>query len=74
VGLIIPHIARRLFGADARYMLPASMLIGATFTVLCDDLARTLFPGEIPLGILTSLIGATVFMLLMIHQKTPVRP
>ncbi|HTX78139.1 MAG TPA: iron ABC transporter permease [Longilinea sp.] len=74
VGLIIPHIARRLFGADSRYMLPASMLIGATFTVLCDDLARTLFPGEIPLGVLTSLIGATVFMILMIYQKTPVRP
>jgi iron complex transport system permease protein len=72
VGLIIPHIARRLFGADARFMLPASMLIGATFTVLCDDLARTLFAGEIPLGILTSLTGAGVFLYLMIRQKMPV--
>jgi iron complex transport system permease protein len=74
VGLIIPHIARRLFGADARYMLPASMLIGAIFTVLCDDLARVLLPGEIPLGILTSLIGAAIFITLMIRQNVPVQP
>jgi len=72
VGLIIPHIARRLFGADARYVLPASMLIGAIFTVLCDDLARVLFSGEIPLGILTSLIGAIIFMGLMVRQTSPV--
>jgi iron complex transport system permease protein len=71
VGLIIPHIARRLFGADGRFMLPASMLIGATFVVLCDDLARTLFPGEIPLGILTSLTGAGAFLYLMIRQRMP---
>jgi iron complex transport system permease protein len=73
VGLIIPHIARRLYGADARSMLPASMLIGAIFCVLCDDLARTLFPGEIPLGILTSLIGATVFLYLMVRQGAVVK-
>jgi iron complex transport system permease protein len=73
VGLIIPHIARRLFGADARYAMPASMLIGATFTVLCDDLARVLFPGEIPLGILTSLIGAAIFIGLMARPTSPVQ-
>jgi iron complex transport system permease protein len=72
VGLIIPHISRRLFGADARYVLPASMLIGAIFAVLCDDLARVLFPGEIPLGILTSLLGAAIFMVLMLRQNTAV--
>lgn len=72
VGLIIPHIARRLFGADARYVLPASMLIGASFTVVCDDLARVPFPGEIPLGILTSLIGAAIFMVLMMRQTISV--
>ena len=70
VGLIIPHIARSLFGADARYVLPASMLIGAIFAVFCDDLARVLFSGEIPLGILTSLIGAIIFMVLMMRRKT----
>ncbi len=73
VGLIIPHIARRLFGADARYVLPASMLIGASFMVICDDLARVPFPGEIPLGILTSLIGAAIFIVLMVRQTLPVQ-
>jgi iron complex transport system permease protein len=68
VGLLVPHIARRLFGADARYMLPASMLIGAIFTLICDDLGRSLFMGEIPLGILTSLIGASLFVYLMCYR------
>lgn len=65
VGLIIPHFARLLFGADTRYALPGSMLIGGAFTLLCDDLARTMLAGEIPLGILTSLFGAVGFILLM---------
>jgi len=69
VGLIVPHLGRRLFGADARYALPGAMLIGGIFTVLCDDLARTLLAGEIPLGILTSLFGAVVFILLMSMQR-----
>jgi iron complex transport system permease protein len=73
IGLIIPHIARRLFGADSRYMIPASILIGGIFTILCDDLGRVLMAGEIPLGILTSLIGAAVFAYLMIRQKMPVQ-
>ncbi len=71
IGLIIPHIARRIFGADSRYMIPASILIGAIFTILCDDIGRTLLSSEIPLGILTSIIGATIFAVLMIRQKAP---
>ncbi|MFP3853979.1 MAG: FecCD family ABC transporter permease [Anaerolineales bacterium] len=74
VGLIIPHIARRLFGADGRYTVPASLLLGGAFTVLADDLARTLLPGEIPLGILTSFIGAGVFILLMMTTRVGARP
>ncbi len=73
VGLLIPHIARRIFGADARYVLPASMLIGASFTMLCDDLGRVLYSGEIPLGILTSLFGAAIFMFLMMRQTSLVQ-
>ena len=70
VGLIMPHIARRLFGSDTRFSLPAAMLLGGMFTILCDDLARTLIAGEIPLGILTSLVGATIFIGLMVtHGK-----
>lgn len=72
VGLIMPHIARRLFGSDSRFTLPASMLLGGMFAILCDDLARTLLAGEIPLGILTSLLGAAVFILLMVSRGVKV--
>lgn len=66
VGLIIPHMARRLFGASAQRTVPATILLGAIFVVFCDTLARSLRPGEIPLGIITSLLGALIFILLMI--------
>ena len=65
IGLIVPHMARRLFGADARYALPAAMCMGGLFAVLCDDMARTLLAGEIPLGILTSLFGALFFLAML---------
>ena len=68
IGLIMPHIARRLFGTDTRFNLPASMLLGGIFAVVCDDIARTLLAGEIPLGILTSLLGAGAFILLMVFR------
>ena len=69
VGLLVPHVARRWAGTDARKSIPASMLLGGIFTLLCDDLARTLTAGEIPLGILTALLGSTLFMALMIRHK-----
>lgn len=69
VGLVVPHIARRAYGADGRVALPASFLIGGIFTVICDDLARTLLAGEIPLGILTSFLGALGFALLMTRAR-----
>jgi len=62
IGLIVPHLARRLVGSDAQSALPASMLIGGTFALICDDIARTMLSGEIPLGILTSLLGALIFI------------
>lgn len=73
IGLIVPHLARRIFGADARYSLPASMLIGGSFTLICDDVARTLLAGEIPLGVLTSLVGAALFIVMMLTQNLRVR-
>jgi iron complex transport system permease protein len=73
VGLIIPHISRRIFGASAEKSLPAAMLLGGGFTVIADDLARTLLAGEIPLGILTSAIGAGLFIYLMINMGLKVR-
>ncbi|MBS1249832.1 MAG: putative ABC transporter permease protein [Chloroflexi bacterium] len=73
VGLIIPHIARRLSGASAHHSLPVAVLLGGAFTVFCDTLARTLLPGEIPLGILTSLIGAVLFAYLMMSNSLKVK-
>ncbi len=71
VGLMIPHAARRLFGADAARALPGSLLMGGLFVLVCDVAARSLLAGEIPLGILTSLLGAFGFVLLM--MRTPIR-
>lgn len=69
VGLIVPHSARRLFRADALVAMPAAILLGAIFVVIADTLARTLVAGEIPLGVITSLVGAGVFIaLLMTHN------
>jgi iron complex transport system permease protein len=73
VGLLVPHLARRIFGADGRYVIPASILLGAGFTVICDNIGRTLLAGEIPLGILTSLLGALAFMVLMMARKVQVK-
>lgn len=67
VGLIVPHFSRRLVGANARWALPVAMLLGAIFVLLCDDLARTVLAGEIPLGILTSLVGALLFLWLFVR-------
>lgn len=65
VGLVIPHFARRIFGYDYRRVLPASILLGSTFLMLTDDIARTLTTSEIPLGILTSFVGVPVFIYLI---------
>lgn len=67
VGLIIPHIARLWIGADFRYLLPTSLFIGATFLLLTDTIARSIFAIEVPLGIITSLIGAPFFLSLLIQ-------
>jgi len=68
VGLIIPHIARRIVGSDTRFSLPTSMLLGGIFVMICDDISRSLLSGEIPLGIVTSLLGAVIFIGLMISR------
>jgi iron complex transport system permease protein len=73
VGLIVPHIARRLVGADAQGAVPVSILLGAVFALACDNLARALIAGEIPLGILTSLFGAGLFLLLLTRKAPQLR-
>ncbi|MBN2646593.1 MAG: iron ABC transporter permease [Thiotrichales bacterium] len=69
VGLVIPHIARLLLGADNRLLLPASALLGASYLLLVDNLARLALSIEIPLGILTALIGLPVFAWALKHAK-----
>jgi iron complex transport system permease protein len=69
VGLIMPHIARRIVGSDAQRSLPWAMLLGGFFVLICDDVARTLLNGEIPLGILTSFLGAGIFLLLLMRNR-----
>jgi iron complex transport system permease protein len=74
VGLIVPHLGRRMFGADAQFTLPAAMLIGAYYVLICDNVARSLLPGEIPLGILTAFFGALIFAGLMTRSPLRRRP
>jgi iron complex transport system permease protein len=70
VGLIVPHFTRILLGPDHRVLLPASVLCGAIFLVIADLLARTLLaPQEIPLGVITALIGAPFFIVLLRRTK-----
>ena len=67
IGLIIPHIARRLVGANAANFIPVSISLGGAFAIICDDVARVISAGEIPLGIITSLLGAVIFLVLMVR-------
>jgi iron complex transport system permease protein len=73
IGLLIPHVARRLTGADAQRALPASVLLGGAFALVCDDLSRTLLAGEIPLGILASFFGALLFIVMMLSKNIRVQ-
>ncbi|MDR1206760.1 MAG: iron ABC transporter permease [Peptococcaceae bacterium] len=66
VGLVIPHFCRLMFGFDYRRLIPASILMGAAFLVVVDNVARVAATSEIPLGILTSFIGAPVFVYLIL--------
>jgi iron complex transport system permease protein len=61
VGLVAPHLTRRLVGPNHQYVLPASTLLGAVYLLIVDDVARSIAPQEIPIGVLTALIGAPVF-------------
>lgn len=69
VGLIVPHLARFLVGPDHRVLLPASMFLGGTFLMVVDDVCRSIYTTEIPLSILTAIIGAPLFIYLIGHQR-----
>ena len=71
VGMMSPHICRMLVGANHRYLMPASFLFGGLFLALCDTLARTLVaPAEIPVGVITALLGGPFFIWLLLSRKT----
>ena len=69
VGLVVPHLCRKLLGSDHRYLLPGSFLCGAAFLLLVDDVSRNLLAVEIPIGILTALIGAPFFLYLITRKE-----
>jgi iron complex transport system permease protein len=69
IGLIIPHIGRMLFGNDNKTLLPICISLGAIFLILVDDIARLITGSEIPLGILTSLVGGPFFVYLLKKTK-----
>ena len=65
MGLIVPHIVRMIFGPDHKTLIPVSLTFGAAFLVLVDDIARAAFSFEIPVGIITTLLGAPFFIYLL---------
>ena len=67
VGLVIPHLSRRIVGSDCRRLIPMSCLFGAAFLLLVDNMARCLTATEIPIGILTAFVGAPFFIYLMVR-------
>jgi iron complex transport system permease protein len=70
IGIVVPHLVRLMVGSDHRVVLPAATLFGAAFLVLCDLLARTIMaPLEIPVGIITALIGGPFFLWLLVRQS-----
>ena len=68
VGLVIPHFSRMIVGSNTRESLPAAMLLGASFLTVVDTIARSISTSEIPLGILTSFVGAPFFLYLIIRE------
>ena len=69
VGLVVPHLCRMIVGADYRKLIPCSMLLGASFLLLVDNIARLVSTAEIPIGILTAFVGAPFFLYLITRRK-----
>jgi len=70
VGLVVPHAGRILVGPDHRRLVPISLAVGATFLLLIDTVSRTLLPSEVPLGVLTGLIGVPILIVLLRRNRT----
>ena len=70
VGLVIPHAGRILVGPDHKRLIPVSLSLGATFLLLIDNVSRTVLPSEVPLGVLTGLIGVPMLIALLRRTRT----
>ena len=68
IGLVIPHLARAVVGPNYKVLLPTSMFIGATYLLLVDDIARLIATVEIPIGILTAILGVPFFVIIFRHN------
>lgn len=74
VGLIVPHFIRLIFGSEHKFLLKASFVFGAIFMLLSDTIARSLIDGfEVPVGIITSLIGGPLFLILLVRYRRSLR-
>lgn len=69
VGLMVPHMARALVGANSGRLLPACAMLGGTYLVLMDDLARSILSLELPIGVVTSIMGAPFFIYLILRRR-----
>ena len=71
VGMMVPHICRLLVGSNHRWLIPATLLFGGTFLIVCDTIARLIIaPAEIPVGVITTLLGGPFFLWLLIKSKS----
>ncbi len=71
VGMMVPHICRLIIGEDHRYLIPATLLFGGSFLVICDTLARLIIaPAELPVGVITTLLGGPFFLWLLMRYKS----
>jgi iron complex transport system permease protein len=75
VGMMAPHICRLIIGHDHRYLSPATFIFGGSFLVLCDTVARKLIaPAEIPVGVITALLGGPFFLWLLLRRSRGGKP
>ena len=69
IGIVVPHLMRLVVGVDHRVVLPAAALFGASFLIVCDVIARTIIaPVELPVGIVTAVIGGPFFLWLLVRR------
>lgn len=69
VGIVVPHLARVLVGPDFRVLLPVSVSLGASYLILIDGICRTLTASEIPLGVVTGIVGAPLFIYFIYKRR-----